>query len=132
MVLLRPWTVCDSRPWSGGTQAAGAPISGKQSEEANLDENYGADVATLTPSLPESFAGVTRRSASEGPRTVLVTGVTGFLGAFVLYDLLTKRSSSVAKVYAHVRAKDEANALERLREGCKGRGIWDDKVGERG
>ncbi|SPC66959.1 probable LYS2 - L-aminoadipate-semialdehyde dehydrogenase, large subunit [Ustilago sp. UG-2017b] len=111
----------------GATQANATSSNTKQSEETNLDENYGADVATLTPSLPESFAGDKVRSASEGPRTVLVTGVTGFLGAFILYDLLTKRSSSIAKVYAHVRAKDEATALQRLREGCKGRGIWDDK-----
>lgn len=112
----------------GATQPNGASTCTKQSQEAaKLDENYGADVGTLTPSLPESFAGDKVRSASEGPRTVLVTGVTGFLGAFILYDLLTKRCSSVAKVYAHVRAKDETNALERLREGCKGRGIWDDK-----
>ncbi|SNX83185.1 probable LYS2 - L-aminoadipate-semialdehyde dehydrogenase, large subunit [Melanopsichium pennsylvanicum] len=111
----------------GATQNSVAPASAKQKEEANLDENYGADVANLTPSLPDSFAGDKGRIATEGPRTVLVTGVTGFLGAFILFDLLTKRSSSVAKVYAHVRAKDEANALERLRDGCKGRGIWDDK-----
>ncbi|SOV04481.1 probable LYS2 - L-aminoadipate-semialdehyde dehydrogenase, large subunit [Ustilago sp. UG-2017a] len=111
----------------GATQANATSSNTKQSEETNLDENYGADVATLTPSLPKSFAGDKVRSASEGPRTVLVTGVTGFLGAFILYDLLTKRSSSIAKVYAHVRAKDEATALQRLREGCKGRGIWDDK-----
>ncbi|KAJ1029626.1 hypothetical protein NDA13_002870 [Ustilago tritici] len=111
----------------GATQANATSPNTKQSEETNLDENYGADVATLTPSLPESFAGDKVRSASEGPRTVLVTGVTGFLGAFILYDLLTKRSSSIAKVYAHVRAKDEATALQRLREGCKGRGIWDGK-----
>ena len=111
----------------GATQNDAAAGSDRPSAEANLDENYGADVATLTPSLPESFAGDKVRSAAEGPRTVLVTGVTGFLGAFILYDLLTKRSSSVAKVYAHVRGKDEANALERLREGCKGRGVWDDR-----
>ncbi|EST07660.1 AMP-binding enzyme C-terminal domain protein [Kalmanozyma brasiliensis GHG001] len=111
----------------GAAHDSAPPTSTKLSDEANLDENYGADVTTLTPSLPESFAGDKVRSAAEGPRTVLVTGVTGFLGAFVLYDLLTKRSSSVAKVYAHVRAKSEANALERLREGCKGRGIWDDR-----
>ncbi|PWZ00560.1 large subunit of L-aminoadipate-semialdehyde dehydrogenase [Testicularia cyperi] len=111
----------------GAAQTArDSSTAGGKTDEANVDENYGSDVATLTPSLPETFSGDKVRKLSEGPRTVLVTGVTGFLGAFILYDLLTKRSSEVAKVYAHVRAKDEATALERLRDGCKGRGIWDD------
>lgn len=106
---------------------SGAAANGDAKKEVNLDEDYGSDVATLTPSLPESFAGDRVRKASEGPRTVLVTGVTGFLGAFILSDLLTNRANKVAKVYAHVRARDPAAALDRLREGGKGRGIWNEE-----
>jgi len=47
------------------------------------------------------------------PKTVLLTGVTGFLGAYLLRDLL--KDESISRVYALVRAKDEEHALERVR-----------------
>lgn len=47
------------------------------------------------------------------PKCVLLTGATGFLGAFLLEELLI--ANSVAKVYCAVRAKDNEEALSRLR-----------------
>ncbi|MFI9379984.1 beta-ketoacyl synthase N-terminal-like domain-containing protein [Kutzneria sp. NPDC052558] len=44
-------------------------------------------------------------------RDLLLTGATGFLGAFVLAELL---ASTTGRVYCLVRADDEAAALERL------------------
>ncbi|SPO39450.1 probable LYS2 - L-aminoadipate-semialdehyde dehydrogenase, large subunit [Pseudozyma flocculosa] len=110
--------------------AAAATAGGKadaSGKEVNLDDDYGSDVATLSQGLPATFAGDKVRRAEDGPRTVLLTGATGFLGAFILRDLLANRSESVGKVYAHVRAKDVATALDRLREGGEGRGIWDEE-----
>ncbi|MFF8593300.1 thioester reductase domain-containing protein [Streptomyces sp. NPDC015220] len=52
-------------------------------------------------------------AAEEAPGTdVLLTGATGYLGAFLLADLVRH---SDARVYCVVRAEDEATGLERLR-----------------
>jgi thioester reductase-like protein len=46
-------------------------------------------------------------------RDVLLTGATGFLGAFLLHELVNVRRGSI---YCIVRAADEAEARERLRD----------------
>ena len=48
---------------------------------------------------------------------ILLTGVTGFLGIHLLYELLKKES--VEKVYCIIRAKDFKNAKERFQEKIK-------------
>lgn len=51
---------------------------------------------------------------AEAPgRDVLLTGATGFLGAFLLQELL---AASAGRVYCVVRAADEAEGRRRLRE----------------
>ncbi|KAH7910357.1 hypothetical protein BJ138DRAFT_1153040 [Hygrophoropsis aurantiaca] len=57
--------------------------------------------------------------------TVFLTGATGYLGAFVLRDLL-QRQDRVQKVTCLVRASDIENGLARLKEGSSDRGVWDD------
>lgn len=50
----------------------------------------------------------------EAPgKDVLLTGTTGFLGTFLLHELLT---ATEGRVYCVVRAEDEARAHQRLRE----------------
>jgi L-aminoadipate-semialdehyde dehydrogenase len=51
------------------------------------------------------------------PTTQTVPGVTGFLGAFLLHDLLS--TYETAKVYCLVRAKDDAEALGRVLDNMK-------------
>ncbi|HRD66849.1 MAG TPA: thioester reductase domain-containing protein [Candidatus Competibacter sp.] len=46
------------------------------------------------------------------PAAILLTGATGFLGAFLLRELLERTE---ATIYCHCRATDSAGALERLR-----------------
>ncbi|MGH4033383.1 type I polyketide synthase [Actinomycetota bacterium Odt1-20B] len=60
------------------------------------------------------------------PREVLLTGATGFLGAFLLRDLLR---TTTARVHCLVRGTDEAGALARLRENMEWYRLWDE-VGE--
>lgn len=55
---------------------------------------------------------------------VLLTGATGFLGAYVLHELLNMRP--VNHVYAHVRSPDKATAINRIRQTCVAYGIWQD------
>jgi amino acid adenylation domain-containing protein/thioester reductase-like protein len=62
------------------------------------------------------------------PDAVLLTGATGYLGAFMLEDLLAR---TTADVYCLVRATDEAHALARLRDTMREYLIWDDSYTER-
>lgn len=58
--------------------------------------------------------------------TVFLTGSTGFLGAFVIKDLL-ERTSRKIRVIAHVRAKDHKSGLDRLRRSLLAYGLWKDE-----
>jgi thioester reductase-like protein len=55
------------------------------------------------------------------PRTVFLTGGTGFLGAFVIAELL-KQTQTV--IYCLVRAKDAANGHQRLKQNLVSYDIW--------
>jgi amino acid adenylation domain-containing protein/thioester reductase-like protein len=54
---------------------------------------------------------------------VFLTGATGFLGAFLLRELLTRTR---ADVYCLVRAADERAARERIEKGLRSYGLWED------
>ena len=54
-----------------------------------------------------------------------MTGATGFLGSFIIRDLLTARKGLDTKVYAHVRASSKEAGLQRLRQTGTTYGIWD-------
>lgn len=83
---------------------------------------YADDVPPLVAQLPQSLP----HAAPQARTTVLLTGATGFLGAFILHDLLSRRGSRVAKVYVHTRARDHAAAVQRLRDALSTRGVWDE------
>ncbi|MEU3984587.1 thioester reductase domain-containing protein [Streptomyces sp. NPDC026672] len=57
------------------------------------------------------------------PEQVLLTGASGFLGAFLLRDLMR---TTRATVHCLVRGADEAGARERLRRNLERYGVWDD------
>lgn len=99
-----------------------ADSSNNAAREVIAEVPYADDVAKLTPSLPE-FSPLPPDFGSK-PLTVFLTGATGFLGAFVLKDLLSRR---VKKVICLVRAKTTEQALGRLRESGEGRGVWDEE-----
>ncbi|ORT56619.1 non-ribosomal peptide synthetase [Streptomyces sp. CB03238] len=62
------------------------------------------------------------------PRHVLLTGATGFLGAFLLRDLLERTG---AVVHCLVRASDTSAAEKRLRATLERYGLWDDSRAHR-
>ncbi|MBB5125815.1 thioester reductase-like protein [Streptomyces albaduncus] len=62
------------------------------------------------------------------PEQVLLTGATGFLGAFLLRDLMR---TTRATVHCLVRAADERTAWERLRRNLERYGVWDDMAPDR-
>jgi L-aminoadipate-semialdehyde dehydrogenase len=86
---------------------------------------YGQDYLNLLPRLQDSYPVLPSDFASR-PLTVFLTGATGFLGAFVLRDLLS-RQNEVKKVICLVRAPDVERGKRRLREGSTDRGVWNEQ-----
>ncbi|OSX63506.1 hypothetical protein POSPLADRAFT_1180438 [Postia placenta MAD-698-R-SB12] len=86
---------------------------------------YSEDYEVLLPKLRSSYLSIAADYTSR-PLTIFLTGATGFLGAFILRDLLS-RPERVRKVICLVRAPDSGKALERLRDAASGRGVWDEE-----
>ncbi len=79
--------------------------------EANLDPTIIPQSQTIPADL------------TANPGAIFLTGVTGFIGAFLLRDLLRQTS---ADVYCLVRADDDAHAMARIRRNLEGYGLWDE------
>ncbi|MBL1110394.1 amino acid adenylation domain-containing protein [Streptomyces sp. 5-8] len=107
--------------------------------EAGLDTAPAAATGTAAPAAPEAAgtAGVDLSTARKGclhpdlrfanataapvrPEAVFVTGATGFVGAYLLHELL----ASEVVAYCLVRADDARQAMERLVAGLDGYGLW--------
>lgn len=97
--------------------------NGETNGEADVVENYSADATSLLKTLPASFPSAEEELTPSTPLTVFLTGATGFLGAYILRDLLAR--TSPIKVIAHVRALDAAAALDRVMRTCEAYGVWD-------
>jgi amino acid adenylation domain-containing protein/thioester reductase-like protein len=59
---------------------------------------------------------------------VLLTGATGFIGAFMLAELL---AATKADVYCLIRAADEADGVRRIRDNLASYMLWDDAYASR-
>ena len=67
--------------------------------------------------LPEEIVAAHPPTWPAQPESVLLTGATGFLGAFLLDELLTQTS---ARIYCLVRAANEEQAMRRILENGAG------------
>jgi thioester reductase-like protein len=65
--------------------------------------------------------GMTATPAAAGYRHLLLTGATGFAGAFLLRELLDR---STAVIHVLARARDDDEALDRVRRNLTGYGLW--------
>lgn len=97
----------------------GVSVPNGGGKEAIVDTAYAFDVDLLSATLPK-FSPLPEDFSTK-PLTVFLTGATGFLGAFILRDLLSRR---VEKVLCLVRAKTAEDGLHRLRDSGEGRGVW--------
>jgi L-aminoadipate-semialdehyde dehydrogenase len=97
--------------------------NGEANGHADAVEDYAADAKTLAKTLPSSFPSDSKITNST-PFTVFLTGATGFLGAYLLRDLLTRTAPPI-KVIAHVRSVDSAAALHRVSQSCQAYDVWD-------
>jgi thioester reductase-like protein len=79
---------------------------------------------------PDITLGQTKLPRGEWlrPRHVLLTGATGFVGAFLLRDLLQQ---SKATIHCLVRATDVQDGLGRLRRNLADYGLWNEKFTRR-
>lgn len=85
------------------------------------DEQYSADAERLAELIPRSFSSC-RLQRSDRIR-VFLTGSTGFLGAYILENLLNRKNQSI-HVIAHVRAKSSEEAWSRVKMTCAAYGVW--------
>lgn len=94
-----------------------------QSKEETFD--YAADLEKIDM---KSIAANGRKAdysriMSSNPK-IFVTGVTGFLGAFILDSLFKKYQN--AEIVCLVRAKSDSIAYDRVKENCKRHLVWSD------
>jgi amino acid adenylation domain-containing protein/thioester reductase-like protein len=68
-------------------------------------------------------------AAKNNRHRLFLTGATGFIGAFLLQELLIKQPK--ATIYCLIRAKTVGEAIDRLRSVMKGYEIWEDGFSER-
>jgi amino acid adenylation domain-containing protein/thioester reductase-like protein len=59
----------------------------------------------------------------DEPRRILLTGATGFVGAFLLHDLLKQ---TAAEIHCLLRADDVEKGLERLKRNLSTYSLWDE------
>lgn len=85
--------------------------------------NYGQDAQDLiNDALAPRY--ITRSEPlDKSSFGVFLTGATGFLGSFILRDLLDRVDTGVT-VYAHVRAADKVKGMERIKNSGIAYGVW--------
>lgn len=110
---------------------AGGETDGASSDRqlAGQEPEYAADArelakTDLATSYPPALSHLSSLS-KDGGATVFLTGATGFLGAYLLRDLLIRQSPQVEKVIVHVRAKTVEQGLQRVIKSCEAYGVWD-------
>lgn len=87
----------------------------------SFDEIHGAEAGRLratdltAPRFASSSESSLAVSVSPQPRSILVTGASGYLGRFLCLDLLHRFADTGSRVVCLVRARDDASARERLR-----------------
>jgi L-aminoadipate-semialdehyde dehydrogenase len=115
-------------PRANGQAIPSAPLpsaNGSVPLTAALSDDYATDFDLLRKQLTVQYSSPAWSRLSAG--TIFLTGATGFLGAYILRDLLARSTSQVAKVICLVRAKSFADAIDRLRSSSLDRGVWDEK-----
>ncbi|MCJ1466777.1 large subunit of alpha-aminoadipate reductase [Pseudocyphellaria aurata] len=96
-------------------------MEGIETSNVELGDDYGIDAKRLEKTLPQSFLTAKKLDLSR-PITVFLTGATGFLGSYIIRDLLSRETP--INIVAHVRGKSTESAMLRVQETCKAYGVW--------
>ncbi|RKP27925.1 hypothetical protein SYNPS1DRAFT_6883, partial [Syncephalis pseudoplumigaleata] len=107
--------------------AATTTTTATASDGATAAVDYASDLQPLCDQLPEHYPTLEqfpldRPATQQAPPCFFLTGVTGFLGAFLLARLLDRVPSS--HVYCLVRGNDATSAMERIRKNCQAHLVW--------
>ncbi|KAF7195378.1 L-2-aminoadipate reductase large subunit [Pseudocercospora fuligena] len=90
-------------------------------EDIEQTVHYANDLPDQIAQLPASISTGKMRTTETGIN-ILLTGATGFLGAYILNDAFMRPPPN--HVYAHVRASSTAEGLQRIRQTCTAYGLW--------
>jgi thioester reductase-like protein len=99
-------------------------VTGEAVASAPADDDLAAR-ATLDPAVR---AGDLPVADTTSPRAVLLTGATGFLGAFLTRELVRRTD---AAIHCLVRAPDADAGMQRLRRNLEHFELWDPAMAER-
>ncbi|GAO52416.1 hypothetical protein G7K_6494-t1 [Saitoella complicata NRRL Y-17804] len=108
-------------------QAKLAPES-QSAKRTSLRAYFAAEIEDLSAVLPKDKFDASHLVKGEVKETIFVTGCTGFLGTFILRQLLRRPS---VKVICHVRASTESEARERIVSAAKAALYWKDEYESR-
>ncbi len=81
--------------------------------------------AVLDPAIEPRFGATT---FVTDPANIFLTGATGFLGAFLLFELLQQTD---AEIFCLVRAPDVEAGMKKLRENLESYSLWQESFGRR-
>ena len=98
-------------------------VQGDEDEEQ--PEKYSKDLEKQIALLPKSLnVGKVEIGSKvyENGANILLTGATGFLGAYILREAINRNTPN--HVYAHVRASSHKEGMDRIRATCTAYGIW--------
>ena len=94
----------------------------KEPKEANFD--YYRDAQSLVSDLAPAYP-TFKTLEKQTKYCIFITGVTGFLGAFILKDLFDRADQRI-EVIVHVRATSASHGINRVRTACEAYGVWDE------
>ncbi|MEL7407802.1 MAG: amino acid adenylation domain-containing protein, partial [Cyanobacteria bacterium J06558_2] len=101
-------------------EAGGDASISSESEKVDLSAEIFLD--------PEIVPGGNPVNITATPKSILITGATGFLGAFLLHELLQQ---TTADIYCLIRAENKTQAKERIENKLKSYLLWDDGLSQR-
>ncbi|MBM5810012.1 MAG: SDR family NAD(P)-dependent oxidoreductase, partial [Cyanobacteria bacterium M_surface_9_m1_291] len=115
-------------PTLGSLAAHLLALLGDPAAASSARVDLGAE-AQLPDPLAAQLASLPQPSSPRPPDTVLLTGATGFLGAFLLADQLRRHPQ--LNVWCLVRADGAGAAKARVRANLQHYDLWDDDFGAR-
>lgn len=84
--------------------------------------------AVLDSTIQPLTISLERRERFATPKSILLTGATGFLGAYLLYELLQQ---TTANLYCLVRCSNADDGQRRLRNTLESYSLWNDTFSSR-
>ncbi|ROW12154.1 hypothetical protein VMCG_00309 [Cytospora schulzeri] len=102
--------------------------AGAAADKEEGEPDYAKSFDELLEILAEKYQSADADAiAAADSLTVFLTGATGFLGSYLIKEVLDRTKSGI-KLIAHVRgAKNPTAAFERIQRSLRGHGLWKDE-----